>query len=369
MSEDRTLTYVGMDVHQDTIAVAVLRPDGRIDEETLQATPLAVRRFFSRFPARASLRTCYEAGPTGYELQRQLSELNVECAVIAPALTPRRAGRRIKTDRRDARSLAGLHRAGQLTAVRVPGAEEEAVRDLVRTREDLSEDILRARHRLSKFLLRHGRVYREGQKKWTQRHDAWVRRQRFEIARLEDLVGHHLAAIEARLRQRELLDAEIELIAKSESYAPLVQRLCCLRGVRTLAALTLLVEVGDFRRFRSAAAFMAFTGLVPSEESSGQRRSQGAITKTGNAHLRRILVEAAFAYRSRPATGGLWRKRVAGAPPELVAYAHAAQQRLHAKYWRLVRREKRGSVASVAVARELAGFVWGVMTERWADPR
>lgn len=369
MSEDRSLTYVGMDVHQDTIAVAVLRPDGRIDEETLPATPPAVRRFFSRFERRDALRTCYEAGPTGYDLQRQLSAMQVECAVIAPALTPRRAGRRVKTDRRDARSLAGLHRAGQLTAVRVPDASQEAVRDLLRLREDLVEDILRARHRLSKFLLRHGRVYREGTRRWTARHEAWIRQQRFALSALEPLVQHHLAAIEARVRQRELLDAEILAIARQEPYAESCQRLGCLRGIKELAALTLVVEAGDFRRFRSAAAFMAFTGLVPSEASSGERRSQGAITKTGNAHLRRILVEAAFAYRSRPATGALWRRRVAGAPPALLAYANAAQQRLHRKYWRLVRREKRGNVASVAIARELAGFVWGVMTERWSDAR
>ena len=360
------ITFVGLDVHQNSISVALLRPGAQLpDEDELPNTPEAVRKLVRRWKDPAAVRVCYEAGPTGYGLQRTFATLGVDCAVIAPGLIPKRSGERIKTDRRDARKLAGLFRAGELTSIRIPPPEEEAVRDLIRAREDLSEDILRARHRLSKFLLRHDRVYRDGDR-WTDRHLAWVRRQEFETAGLAELVGHHLAILETRLRQRELLDAAIERIATSEPYAGPVRRLCCLRGIRTLSALTLLVEVGDFRRFPTAAGFMGFTGLVPSENSSGERRQRGAITKTGNAHLRRVLVEAAWAYRAKPALGSAWKARLADQPPELVAYVIAAQQRLHARYWRMTQRGKRSTVATVAIARELAGFVWGVMNERWA---
>ena len=361
------LTYVGLDVHQDSISVALLRPGGQqADEDQIANTAEAVRKLVRRWKEPGAVRVCYEAGPTGYGLQRTFAALGVDCCVIAPTLIPVRAGVRVKTDRRDARKLVGLFRAGELTAIRIPPPEEEAVRDLIRAREDLGEDILRARHRLSKFMLRHDRVYREGKARWTERHLAWVRRQRFETAGLEELVGHHLAIVEARLRQRELMDAAIAKIAASEPYAQSVLRLCCLRGVKSLSALTLLVEVGDFRRFATAAAFMGFTGLVPSEASSGERHRRGSITKSGNAHLRRVLVESAWAYRQKPALGSAWRQRFADQPAELVAYAIAAQQRLHARYWRMTNRGKLSNVATVAIARELAGFVWGVMNERWA---
>ncbi len=360
-------TYVGLDVHQESISVALLRPAAaEADEDQIANTPEAVRKLVRRWKDPAAVRVCYEAGPTGYGLQRTFATLGVDCAVIAPALIPKRAGQRVKTDRRDARKLAGLFRAGELTAIRIPPPEEEAVRDLIRAREDLSEDILRARHRLSKFLLRHDRVYREGRTRWTDQHLVWIRRQHFEVAGLDELVGHHLAIIEARLRQRDLMDGAIERIAAGEPYAAPVRRLCCLRGIKTLSALTLLVEVGDFRRFARAASFMGFTGLVPSEASSGERRHRGAITKTGNAHLRRVLVEAAWAYRQKPALGASWRRRFADQPAELVAYAIAAQQRLHSRYWRMTQRGKLSTVTTVGIARELAGFVWGVMNERWA---
>lgn len=367
LSSIAPLTYVGLDVHQDSISVALLRPGAPLaEEEQIPNTADAVRRLVRRWKDPAAVRVCYEAGPTGYGLQRTFATLGVDCAVIAPALIPVRAGVRVKTDQRDARKLAGLFRAGELTTIRIPPPEEEAVRDLIRAREDLSEDILRARHRLSKFLLRHDRVYREGTERWTDTHLAWIRRQQFETAGLDELVGHHLAIIESRLRQRDLMDSAIAVIAAAEPYAGAVRRLCCLRGIKSLSALTLLVEVGDFRRFATAASFMGFTGLVPREASSGERRQQGSITKTGNAHLRRVLVEAAWAYRAKPALGASWRRRFAGQPAELVAYTSAAQQRLHARYWRMANRGKRSTVATVAVARELAGFVWGVMNERWA---
>jgi transposase len=366
MIEPSALTFVGTDVHRDTIAIALLRPGEHIPlEQRIANTPEAVRKQLRRWGDPRSLRVCYEAGPTGYELQRQLASLDVDCAVIAPSLIPKRPGQRVKTDKRDARKRCSLFRAGELTAVRIPGPEDEAVRDLIRAREDLTEDLLRARHRLSKFLLRHGRVYREGST-WTAKHITWIRAQGFTIERLERLVGHHLAILEVRLAQRALLDTEVSEIARSEPYADDVRRLACLRGISTLGALTLLIEVGDFQRFATAREFMGFTGLTASEYSSGERRRQGAITKTGNAHLRRILVEAAWSAQRRPSFGPTFHRRVAGQPPEVVRYAIQAQERLHQRYWRMVQRGKPSQVATVAVARELAGFVWGLMTDRTA---
>ncbi len=360
MLESIPLTYVGLDTHKDSISVALLRPDQLApDDERIPNTPEEVRRLVTRWGDPGSVRACYEAGPCGYELQRLLGSFGVDCRVIAPALVPRRPGERIKTDRRDARKLARLFRAGELTAVRVPPPEEEAVRDLLRLREDLGEDILRARHRLSKFLLRHGRAF--AGTSWTKAHLRWIRTQRFALAALERLRDEHLAAIEMRLVQRDQLERELLAIAARPPYAAAVRRLCALRGIRELTALTLLVEVGDFRRFATAAAFMGFTGLVPSEDSSGERRRQGAITKTGNAHLRRVLVEAAWHYQRRPVRNASHRPDLTGQPPAVLAFALGLEQRLHTRYWAMVNRHKLATVAVVAIARELAGAVWALM--------
>jgi transposase len=359
MSQHTTATHVGMDVSKASISVALLRPDGRLDEERIANTPEAVRRLVRRWPEPTTVRACYEAGPTGYDLYRQLSSLGVDTTVIAPSLTPRRPGDRIKTDRRDARKLAGLFRAGELTAVRVPTPTEEAVRDLLRARQDEREDILRARHRLSKFLLRHGHIYDDGAA-WTGRHTAWLARQRFDEPAAQRTFEHYRAELDMRLAALKLLDDELHAIAHRPPFAPTVARLCALRGIAELSALTIAVEVGDFTRFESAPAFMAFVGLVPSERSSGERRSQGPITKAGNAHLRRVLVEAAWHARRRPNVGPALAKRLAGQSPEVLAVATRAQQRLHARYWRLVERRKPSNVAVVAVARELSGFCWAL---------
>ncbi len=354
------LTYVGLDTHKDSISVALLRPGQSVpDEDRIANTPEEVRHLVSRWGDRTAVRACYEAGPGGYELQRLFTALGVDCAVIAPALIPRRPGERVKTDRRDARKLCRLFRAGELTAVRIPPPEEEALRDLLRLREDLGEDILRARHRLSKFLLRHGRTL-DGAS-WTKRHLRWVREQRFGLPQLERLRDEHLAAIDMRVVQRDQIERELLRIAAAEPYASPVRRLSALRGIRELSALTVLVEVGDFQRFGSARAFMGFTGLVPSEESSGERRRLGAITKTGNAHLRRVLVEAAWHYQRKPARNLRGRPRLQDQPASVLAFALALEQRLHERYWRMVNRHKLGNVAVVAVARELAGAIWALM--------
>lgn len=356
-------TFVGLDVHKDSISVALLRPGhDDPDQERIPNTPEEVRRLVGRWADPAQVRVCYEAGPCGYELQRLFRSLGVDCAVIAPALTPRKPGDRVKTDSRDARKLCRLFRAGELTAIRIPPPDEEAVRDLLRLREDLGEDILRARHRLSKFLLRHGRVFRDATA-WTKAHWSWVRAQRFDLPLLERLRDEHVVAIEMRLAQRDQLERELHAIALQPEYAAAVRRLCALRGVQSLTALTLLVEVGDFARFATAAQFMAFTGLVPSESSSGASRHQGAITKTGNAHLRRVLVESAWSYRARPAYPSERRGRRVDQPAAVVALAIATEQRLHRRYWRIVQRGKLSQVAAVAIARELAGAVWALMRD------
>lgn len=353
-------TFVGLDVSSRTIHVALLRPDSsEPDIDTIPNSAEAVRKLVGRWADPLNIRACYEAGPTGYELQRQFGALGVDCTVIAPSLIPRRAGDRVKTDRRDARSLARLFRAGELTAVRVPSPEQEALRDLVRLREDLGEDILAARHRLSKFLIRHGVGYPAA--KWTTRHMSWLRARHFELAHLERAMQEHLTAIDLRVAQRDALERDLLAIAAQPPYAEPVGRLAALRGIGPLTALTLLVEVGDFARFATPASFMSFTGLVPSERSSGDSRRQGAITKAGNAHLRRVLVEAAWHYHRTPARSQYRANRHRGQPPEVVAIAVAAEARLHKRYWRIVNRGKRTTVAAVAVARELAGIVWALM--------
>jgi transposase len=357
-------THIGLDVHKETVAVAVLRPGSvECDERVIPNTPEALRKLLSRFPEPAALRTCYEAGPTGYDTFRLLDSLGVPCDVIAPSLIPKRSGVRVKTDRADARNLARLHRAGELTCVRVPTPSEEALRDLVRAREDLKNDRRIARQRLRSFLLRYGKRYPAGGGRWSFRFEVWMRALRFEEPAAQAAFEHLLGASFMRDAQLAAVTAQIEELAVLEPLAEGVTRLRAFRGIDTLTAVTLLCETCDFRRFPSAGSYMAFTGLVPSEHSSGASRRQGSITKTGNAHVRRVLVEAAWAYRYAPAVRGKLRERQSGQPAEVVAYSWAAQQRLHGTYRRIAAR-KGANKAVVAVARELSGFVWGAMTGR-----
>jgi transposase len=356
------ITHIGLDVHKETIAVATLRPEGLACEERIIAnTPEAIRKLIAGLGDPGSLRACYEAGPTGYDTHRLLSLLGVDCDVIAPALIPRRPGLRIKTDRIDARTLARLHRAGELTAIRVPSTKEEALRELVRAREDLKRDRRIARQRIKSFLLRYGRRYPHPRSGWTGSYETWLSAQRFDEPAVQAAFAHLLSAHSVRNAQLAALDGEVLEAGRSAEIALPVALLRSFRGIDTLSAVTIVAEVGDFRRFGSAAAFMAFTGLVPSEHSSGLSVRHGSITKTGNAHLRRILVEAAWSYRHRPYVGQALAERLQGQPPEVVAYAWAAQLRLCAKF-RKLSAIKSQNKAVVAVARELAGFVWGMMT-------
>jgi transposase len=354
--------HLGMDVHRDSISVGVLEPDRESAEiDRIFNDEYSVRRLIARFPDTRRLRACYEAGPTGYELHRLLASLSVHCDVVAPSLIPKAPGDRVKTDRRDARRLARLHRAGELVTIRVPTVEEEAVRDLCRARGDMVEDRTRARHRLGKFLLRHSRVYRE-HRAWTLAHEQWLGSQRFEDRALQTTYEHYRAVLAARDAQIAAVESDLIPYFTGEPFGEQVARLAAYRGITQMGALTLASEVCDWRRFARGTQFMGFCGLVPSEHSSGSSTRRGHITKAGNEHLRTQLVESAWSYQHRPGTGIEIRRRQEGVPHEVVARAWAAQLRLCGRFRRLAARKTSKNVVVTAVARELAGFLWAEMT-------
>jgi transposase len=355
--------YLGLDVHKDSISAGILRPhEESPDVVKLLSDDDAVRHFVDRFDDRRRLRACYEAGPTGYELHRLLTHLGVRCQVVAPSLIPRAPGEKVKTDRRDCRRLARLHRAGELVAIRVPTPREEGVRDLSRARADLLDDVQRAQRRLGSFLLRHGRVYREGGP-WTGAHERWLSAQHFDEPALSATYAHYRAVVTARQADLAAIDAELARCATQEPFVDPVRRLAAYRGIATQGALTIAVEVCDWRRFPTAGAFMAFTGLVPSEYSSGASTRRGHITRTGNAHLRTQLVESAWAYQHRPIIGAALRGRQDGVPADTLTRSWAAQQRLCRRFRALAARKNSKGVVVAAIARELAGFVWAEMTQ------
>lgn len=359
-----TVRFLGLDVHADTIAVAVAEPNGEVRRFGVIPNQLeAVRRMVKKLGPADNLRACYEAGPTGYVLFWQLTALGVACEVIAPSLVPVKAGDRVKTDRRDAEKLARSYRAGDLTAVWVPDAAHEALRDLVRTREDAKQDQLCARHRLSKFLLRHGQRPSVRMKAWTQKHMEWVKRKvHFGQPALEAVLADYVHEVEhAAERIQRLEKAIAECI---ETSAPelraVIQALQALRGIAMLTAVSIVAELGILSRFLSPRQLMGYSGLVPSEFSSGNRIQRGGITKTGNAHLRRVVVEAAWAYQHRPWVGGYLGKRQKGLDPEILEIAWKAQHRLHARYKKLAARGKNKNQIVTAVGRELLGFIWAI---------
>jgi transposase len=307
----------------------------------------------------APVAVVYEAGPTGFGLFRALSAAGIECTVAAPSKITRPAGDRVKTDARDAVLLARLLRIGELTAVRVPSLGEEAARDLVRAREDARGDLMRVRHRLSKLLLRHGHVYYGGQS-WTGAHEAWMRRIVFDRPATATAFDADLDAMLMTLARRDRLDEQIIAMAGDSEFTPVTRRLCCLRGISTLTGFALAVELGDWARF-SGASIGAYLGLIPSEHSSGASRVQGAITKTGNSHARRLLVEAAWHHK--PGYGPVGKtmlERWDQAPAAARARGHAGNQRLHRQWVKFAERKKRHTVANVAIARELAGWCWSL---------
>lgn len=360
-----TRTWVALDVHKNAITAGVLPRDGGQPElMQLENSEKTIRRFVKRLGDPKRLAVCYEAGPCGYELYRLLSSIGVACDIVAPSLTPVRPGDRVKTDRRDARKLVRLYRAGELTFVAPPTPEQEGLRDLVRCRDDLRRARTAARHRVGKQLLRYGRVYREGKKAWTLRHQAWLRRQRLDDPLAQAALEHmrcHLDAIDAQIAA---VDRQLDEIARSEPWCDPVRWLTCFRGISTLTALGLLAEIGDFRRFASARELMSFLGLTVSEYSSGERRRRGSTTKTGNRHARRLLVEAAWHYQHPPRLSARIRAHDGLVPPEALARAWQAQIRLHHRHRHLTGNGKLPTVATVAVARELCGFLWATMTRQ-----
>jgi transposase len=366
-----TLRFVGLDVHADTIAVAVAEASGEVRVlGMIPNRPESVRKMIGKLGPVNQLRTCYEAGPTGYVLYWQLAALGVACEVVAPTLVPTKAGDRVKTDRRDAEKLARCHRAGELTPVWVPDAAHEALRDLLRAREAGKKDQLRARHRLSKFLLRHGRRPPTGMKAWTQKYLEWVKSQvHFDQSALEATLGDYFHEVEHAAARMERLEKAIDqAIEKApQQIRAVIEALQALRGIARTAVATVVSEIGSFSRFQPRQ-LMGYSGLVASEHSSGNRIQRRSITKTGNAHLRRVIIEAAWAYQHRPWLGGflLRRQRDLKLTEETKEIAWKAQYRLHKRYQKLAARGKNKNQIVTAVGRELLGFIWAiaVQTER-----
>ena len=364
--------FVGLDVHAETIAVAVAEQGGGV--RSLGSIPNrleSIRKMVHKLGAVQHLRVCYEAGPTGYVLYWQLTQLGVACDVIAPSLVPTKAGDRVKTDRRDAEKLARCHRAGELTAVGVPSAEQEALRDLVRAREAAKRDQLKARHRLGKFLLRHGRQRPDGVKAWTKKHREWIKSHvRFEEAALEATLADYVEEVDhvgGRIVKLEKAIDEAIQQAPPQIRA-VIEALQALRGVAQTTAASIVSEVGSLSRFPTAPQLMGYSGLVASEHTTGNRVQRGSITKTGNGHLRRLLVEAAWAYQHRPNVIGhlLRRQKSLAISDEVKNIAWKAQQRLHKRYKAMSARGKNKNQIVAALGRELLGFIWpiGVKTEQ-----
>lgn len=355
-------TFVGIDAHKKELFVAMLIGTAS-PPVTWQVAhePRAVRRLVRTLEREAPgpVQVFYEAGPCGYALQRQLTTGRIACAVIAPALMPRKPGERIKTNRRDARKLAELGRAGLLTVVQPPTPADEAVRDLARARDDAREDLQRCRHRLGKLLVRRGLHYPG--RNWTRAHRRWVDSLTWPHAAERTVVEDYQLAIDHTEARLLALDASLAALAAQAPYREAVGWLRCFRGIDTLSAMLILAELHDFRRFGSARALMAFLGLVPGEASSGEKHRRGRITKMGNALVRRVFVEASWHYQHRPGVGRALNARRRGQPPRVIAIADKAQQRLCRRFRRMVAAHKPAAKVAVAVARELSGFIWAAL--------
>lgn len=359
--------FIGLDVHKETIAVAVAKWDRNEAESwgTIPNTPHSVEKLLRklRLPA-GQLHFCYEAGPCGYSLYRQLVKAGAKCDVIAPSLIPGKPGERIKTDRRDAQKLARNLRNGELTPVWIPDEKHEALRDLSRAREDAQEDLRIKRQQLLSFLLRYDlRPPETVKNNWTKAHRQWIDGLEFPEAMQQIVLADYLQAIDLAVERLQRLEKALLEQAKVVPQAPVIEALQCLRGVAGVTAATMVAELGDLTRFPAAKQIMDATGLVPSEHSSGPNERRGAITKSGNAHARAVLVEAAWHYRHLPFVGETLRRRQQGQPEEIRRIAWKAQHRLNTKYRRLTGRGKSKQVAVVALARELVGFMWAIAHE------
>ena len=362
--------YVGLDVHKDTIAVAIAAAGGEKPRYygEIPNTPAAVAKLASRLsPDAEVLSFCYEAGPCGYGIYRQLRKLGHECEVVAPSLIPSKPGDRVKTDRRDGESLARLHRAGELTAVWVPDERQEAIRDLTRCREDMKAMERQARQRLSAFLLRHGKVY-TGKSRWTQAHFRWLERVTFGVGVQQIVFEEYVGAVKQAQARVAGLEEQMRQALADWPLAPVVEALMALRGVKLITAMTVVAEVGNISRFDSPRQLMADLGLVPSEYSSGKRQRRAGITKTGNKHVRRVLVEAAWCYRFQARKSAYLQRRAEKTSEAVQSIAWKAQTRLCARYRRLLARGKLKVQVCTAIARELAGFIWAIACEVMGRP-
>jgi len=356
--------YIGLDVHKDTTQMAVLEMKGKepVTIKVLDSDPLKVVKEVQPYQKEGTVHVGYEAGCMGYTLYRALTERKIDCQIIAPNKVFRGGNNeKIKTDTRDATAIAWMLRRDEGAGIAVPEREDEAARDLLRCRGDMQDDLKRAKQRLLKFLLRHGHIF-DTNRYWTGKHKKWMKTLTFKMPLDKAVFEQYLATIESIEERVGRVDVQIKEIAESPRYAERVKKFRAFKGVDYIIALSLVCEIGDFRRFPSAAAFMSYTGLVPSEYSSGKKRKQGSITKTGNGHVRKLLIEAAWQYvRPAQVSKRLAERRV-GTSEEIILYADRALKRLHGKYVKLVFNGKSKQAAVTALARELSGFLWGVMT-------
>jgi len=362
---DKSITHVAMDTHKKQHAVALAYPDtGEVQVFTVKNLATDIKKMVKKIQRKApgGVRFCYEAGVCGFTLKQRIEAAGSPCMVIAPSLVPRKKGDRIKTDRRDARKLLGQFLAGQLTEVYAPNPEQEAAREITRCRQAAQEDLKRIRHQLVKFLTRHGYIYTDG-RHWTQRHAKWLLSLEFPSPDLREVFDWYYTQLQHCQQRLVTLDKEVAALAERPRYREIVGLLRCFRGIDTLTAITVLTELFEFSRFTSPRKLMAYLGLVPSEHSSGEKRRPGSITKTGNGRVRRLLVESSWHYRHRPAVSKALKRRRDGQPPWAIDVADRALHRLHTRYQRLMLRGKIPSKVVVAVARELAGFLWAILHE------
>ena len=354
--------FVGLDVHKATISVAVAEANGgevRYVGE-IANTPEAVVKLVRQLKKDGATPSfCYEAGCCGFVLYRQLKALGLECLVVAPSLIPTKAGDRVKTDRRDSLNLARLYRAGELTSVWVPDGAQEALRDLTRAREDMKHFEKQAKQRLQGFLLRHGKSY-SGKTNWTKMHFHWLESVKFDHPVQQIVFQEYVDTVKAMTKRVVGLDDQVEAAAAKSVFWPVIQGLMALRGISLLAATTIVAEIGDLRRFASAPQLMAYLGVVPSEHSSGATKTRGTITKTGNGHVRRVLVEAAWTYRYPARKTAVLQRRARHAPEPIQEIAWDAQKRLCGRYRLLQDKGKVQQKVVTAIARELAGFIWAI---------
>jgi len=362
----KNVFYVGMDVHKETVRIAVLKGTGKetVYEGTVKNDVARIVKVVKAYTSKGSVVTGYEAGCMGYTLQRALAKANIECRVIPPNQVPRVGSQRIKTDSRDAILIARMLKNNEGGGIHVPTPQDEATRDLLRCRDDIKLDMNRCKHRISKFLLRLGHPY-DKEATWTKAHREWMNGLKFSNELNKETFDQYysyLVSLEDRL---DRMDGRIKQIAADPVYEERISRLRCFKGIDYITALALVCEVGDFRRFPNAASFMAYVGLVPSEHSSGGTRRRGGITKTGNTHLRTLLIESSWHYRYYCSPSTALKKRRAGNSEIVIDYADRALRRLQSKHAGLVRAGKSSKTATTAVARELAGFVWGMMNETY----